>query len=114
MADEDKLSAILVDEIPTKKYLNYDPTYDAAEELKGFGSLGKTGQFSDHALVFILRGLTKKWKQPIAYYLSSGPSKVHELQVIESVLQAQALGLTPKIVIWDQGSNNRAVTLDLV
>ncbi|GFN98148.1 transposable element p transposase [Plakobranchus ocellatus] len=48
----------------------------------------------------------------ILLYLSSRPTKVRVLQhlVIESVRQARALGLTPKLVIWDQGSNNRAVT----
>ncbi|GFO37680.1 transposable element p transposase [Plakobranchus ocellatus] len=60
----------------------------------------------------MLRGLTKNWRQPISYFLSSGPTQVHVLQhlVIESIRQARALGLKPKIAIWDQGSNNRAVT----
>ncbi|GFO45112.1 transposable element p transposase [Plakobranchus ocellatus] len=112
MADQEKLSAILVGEIAIKKFLNYNPTYDIVEGLEDFVSLGKTGPFDDHTLVFMLCGLTKKWKQPIAYYLSNGPTKVHVLQhlVIESVHQARALGLKPKIVVWDQGSNNRAVT----
>ncbi|GFN82568.1 transposable element p transposase [Plakobranchus ocellatus] len=112
IADQEKLSAILVDEMAIKKFLNYNPTYDIVEGLEDFGSLGKTGQFADHALVFMLRGLTKKWKQSIANFLSSGPTKVHVLQhlVIESVRQERALGLKPKLVIWDQGSNNRAVT----
>ncbi|GFO04594.1 peptidylprolyl isomerase [Plakobranchus ocellatus] len=81
--------------------------------MEDFSSFEKTGQFAlNNALVFMLRGLTKKWKQPIAYYLSSGPTKVHVLQhlVIESIWQARAVGLAPKIVIWDQGSSNRAVT----
>ncbi|GFO22218.1 hypothetical protein PoB_004872300 [Plakobranchus ocellatus] len=112
MTDQEKLSAILVDEVAIKKYLNYNPTYDVHEGLEDFGSFGKTGQFDDYALVFMLLVLTKKWKQPIAYYLSSGPTKVHLLQhlIIKSVNQTQALGFTLKFVIWDQGSNNRAVT----
>ncbi|GFO37679.1 transposable element p transposase [Plakobranchus ocellatus] len=40
MADQKKLSAILVDEMAIKKFLNYNPTYDIVEGLEDFGSLG--------------------------------------------------------------------------
>ncbi|GFO36618.1 THAP domain-containing protein 9 [Plakobranchus ocellatus] len=60
IADQEKLCAILVNEMATKKYLNYNPTYDVVEGCEDFRYLGKTGQFADHALIFMLRGLTKK------------------------------------------------------
>lgn len=47
--------------------------------------------FSNHVLVFMLRGIKKKWKQPIAYYFFNGTTKTNCLvmcikQVISSFL----------------------------
>lgn len=36
-------------------------------------------QFADHALVFMLRGVAKKWKQPYAYYYCNGTTQTMQL-----------------------------------
>lgn len=40
-------------------------TIDGFED---YGSRGKTNYIADHALVFMVQGLNKKWTQPIAFY----------------------------------------------
>jgi len=37
--------------------------------FKDLGSRGRTSRFANHALVFMLHGLHKKWKESVAYYL---------------------------------------------
>ena len=36
--------------------------------------------FANHAVVFMVRGLTFNWKQPVGYYLSSEPIKSEMLK----------------------------------
>jgi hypothetical protein len=55
--------------------------------------------------VFIVRGLHRKWKQPVAYYLSCGSTKAEMLlQFLIGVLGAcQSVGLH---AVCDMGVNN--------
>ena len=47
---------------------------------------------ANHATVFMIRGLTTKWKQPIGYFLSNGTIKSDKLKtlVIEAIRQISA------------------------
>lgn len=64
---KDKLCALLFDEIALKKRLIFNPRTD---KIEGFEDLGegqnRTSEIANHALVFMLQGLHKKIKQPIA------------------------------------------------
>ncbi|GFN73813.1 transposable element p transposase [Plakobranchus ocellatus] len=59
----------------------------------------------------MVRGLYTNWKQPFAYMLSSGPVKSEILHILlqESIACLLQIGLCPKAIVCDQGSNNRAV-----
>ena len=37
------------------------------------GDLGQSKYMATHALVFMVRDLSSKWKQPVGYFLISGP-----------------------------------------
>lgn len=55
-----------------KEHLQYDMTMDA---IVGFEALPVTGgsqKWTNKALVFMLQGLIRNCKQPVAYYFSSG------------------------------------------
>ncbi|GFO01451.1 THAP domain-containing protein 9 [Plakobranchus ocellatus] len=104
-----------IDEMALKRSLQYDPINDEVEGLEDYGRLDCTKLSADYALVIMVRGIVGKWKQPIAYFLSKGPTKVSLLQTIveDAVKEVLLLGLVPNVRIWDQGSNNRAVVQKL-
>ena len=63
---------------------------------------------ANHALLFMVRGLHRKWKQPVAYYLSRGSTKAAMLvQFLKEVLDAcQNVGLHVVATVCDMGTNN--------
>ena len=114
MSEKDKLCAILFDEMSIKENVSYNFEKDEVEGLEDYGVTGRTRHVANHALVFLVRGLHGKWKQPIGYFLTSGTvSGVVLKDLLLSCLdKVNDIGLDPKIVICDQGSNNRnAITL---
>ena len=99
-----KLVVVLLDEMSIKVGVTYDKHQDSVE---GFGH-GQPGQLANYALVFMVRGLTEKWKLPIGYFLSSGPMKGTTMQQLlnECITELHAIGLKVMLVICDQGATN--------
>ena len=109
MASECKLCMIAMDEISIKESLIYNVEKDEIEGYEDFGSLGRTKYVANHAIAFLVRGLTTKWKQPVGYFLSSGPISGETLKnvLFECIEKLVNIGLSVKLVVCDQGSNNR-------
>ena len=70
VTEKNKLCVITFDEMSLRAGLSYNITEDVVEGFEDFGSLGKTSKPANHALVFMVRGMIGKWKQPIGYFLS--------------------------------------------
>lgn len=59
-----------------KAGLKFQGNVDQIVGLEDFGiSLGRSRRVANQALVFMVRGLTTKWKQPIAYFLTCDAGK---------------------------------------
>jgi len=58
--------------------ITYDPVMDS---IDGFVNTGKhkSQNVADHALVFMVRGIKKKFKQPVSYSFCQGATKNDEL-----------------------------------
>ena len=111
MAAQDKICTVAFDEMKIKPSLSYDARCDRVEGLQDLGALySVSGKLADHVLVFMVRGLFSKWKQPVAYYLSNSTVSKNALaEILKSVITAITnVGLIPKVLVCDQGSNNRA------
>jgi len=52
-----------------------------ADQIDGFVNSGyyKSQELADHALVFMVRGIKKKFKQPVAFSFCQGSTKQFEL-----------------------------------
>lgn len=104
-----KNCVLLFDEMALDTGLTHDTKNDM---IFGFDSFGKQLllKIADHVLVFMLRGIRRKYKQPIAYYFFQGTTKTPNVAVcIKEVIQAvQTTGLKVRAVICDQGSTNQA------
>ena len=66
--------AVTFEEMSLKSALAYNSHGDVIEGFDNFGELGQTKYMATHALVFMALGLSSKWKQPVGYFLRSGPN----------------------------------------
>ena len=82
---------------------------DKKEVFEDFGDWGSSHFLADHALVIMVWGLLSKWKQPVGYFFTAGPFKPDKLQQLtrNCLHKLEKIGLHTKVVICDQGSNNR-------
>ncbi|CAG4956916.1 unnamed protein product [Colias eurytheme] len=107
--EKDRVCALLFDEIALKKRLIFNSRTD---KVVGFVDLGenqyRSSEIADHALVFMLQGLHKKLKQPIAYYFVKGTISSQSLAVlIKDIIKAvNDSGFTVITTVCDQGPTN--------
>lgn len=68
LKSKEKLCTIIFDEISLMPHLEYNKIDD---EIVGI----ENNQIMDHALVFMVRGITRKWKQTVCYSFCKGTTK---------------------------------------
>ena len=109
MHEEDRCVALVFDEMSLKTTLVYNHGLDKIEGLEDFGEWGSSHFLAEHALVFLVWGLLSKWKQPVGYFLTAGTVKSDKLlKLTRNYLDMlEKIGLYTKVVICDQGWNNR-------
>lgn len=109
MDNRDTNVALVFDEMALKSALVYHNGLDLIEGFEDLGESGRNIYVADHALVFMVRGLFSKWKQPLAYFVTSGPIKGDNLHKVAKACLAklEGIGLSVRVLICDQGSNNR-------
>jgi len=68
----------MFDEVCLSIGLHYNSTSD---QIDGFveNDMKRSQEHADHTLVFMVRGIKKKFKQPVAYTFCQGATKQHEL-----------------------------------
>ena len=106
----DKNVVSVFDEMSIKEGLLYNVGRDITEGFEDFGHIGQTRYIANHAIVFMIRGHASKWKQPIGYFLSSGPIRAKTLQSLtrSCISKVTETGLNVVALVCDQGSNNRS------
>lgn len=103
----DRYCVLMFDEISIDPSLTYDKKWDSIVGFKDVNG-SKSLKFADHALVFMLQGLHKKWKQPISYHFSEGGLNSNELCVLikNTILALQQTGFMVVCTVCDQYSAN--------
>ena len=104
-----KVVPLVFDEMAIKEGVSYDNGRDLIE---GFAEGKERGtELANHAVSFMVRGIRQKWKQPVGYFLSSGPMSGADIKdlLFECISKLKSIGLTVAIIICDQGSNNTNV-----
>jgi hypothetical protein len=56
----------MFDEMSIRNHLHFNQKTDSIEGFVDIGRHGRTSNITNHALLFMLRGLYKRWKQPVA------------------------------------------------
>ena len=102
--ESSKVMAVAIDEMFIKEGLTYDRHKDAME---GFSE--GSSQLASHAIAFMVRGITEKWKQPIGYFLSSGPMSGKDMKklLFECIKKLHDIGVRVLVTVGGKGSNNR-------
>ena len=111
MPPKSRLVSVVLDEMSIKEAVVYNRERDEVEGLEDFGTCGRSQYVANHALAFMVKGIVSDWKQPVGYFLSSGPTKTNMLHtlLLECIDKLTEIGLDVKLVVADQGSNNRSM-----
>lgn len=66
--------------------------------------------YADHVLVFMVRGIIKKFKLPIAFSFRASTTKTFDLkkQIKNVLIELQNCGLNVVTTVCDQGATNMA------
>ena len=103
LSQSSKMVVIAMDEMYIKEGLFYDKGRDVVE---GFvEGLNKSKELANHAVAYMVRSLVDKWKQPLGYFLSSGPMGGAELKhlLLPCIEKLREIGLTVVLFVCDQG-----------
>lgn len=88
------------------------------EKIIGFVDDGETRkpQLADHALVFLVRGIIKKYKQPVHYTFCAGSTPFANLKkyIVNVIEKLQDCGLKVVATVCDQGATNMAAINSLI
>lgn len=106
----DRTCILMFDEIALSEQATLDKSHDKIIGYVDLGCLGRKNEFANQALVFMIHGLHKTWKQPIAFYFTRDTIKTADLKyLIKEVITAlQGIGLEVLATVCDQGPTNRA------
>ena len=108
MSEIDRYCCVLFDEISIRENVWFNQQFDCIEGYEVLGSQGRICNIENHAQLFMVRRLYRKWKQPVAYYLSRGSTKAEMLkEFLKEVLEScQNVGLNVVATVCDMGTNN--------
>lgn len=113
MEEQNKLCVLVFDEMAITSALFYDPLTDEVIGIPDNGS-EKTIGLGDHMMVFMIKGIVKRFKQPFAFFISDGPMKSDMLavQIKKAITALQNIGLRVVGTVCDQfdkGAINKLV-----
>ena len=105
-----KYCVLIFDEISLESGLQYNAKLDVVDGFVDYGGCERRTVLADHALVFMIRGLHKKWKQPICYTFCEGCTPTADLirMIKMLVREVRNTGLHLVATICDQGATNQA------
>nr|XP_015839915.1 PREDICTED: transposable element P transposase isoform X1 [Tribolium castaneum]XP_015839916.1 PREDICTED: transposable element P transposase isoform X1 [Tribolium castaneum] len=111
----DRICTLIFDEIQIQPHLDYLPHEDRVIGFEDDGTK-RSGAVADHVAVFMLRGVFKRWKQPVAFAFCKSAMKASNIVSFykEIVAEATAVGFNIIASVCDMGSNNVKAINDLL
>lgn len=107
MKNDDKLCTLIFDEMALSPHFDYNTKKDRISGVVNYCGEA-TNKIADHVLVFMIRGITRNYKQPLTYSFCAGttPKEVLAVQIKEIITKLHATGLRVLATICDQGTSN--------
>uniref|UniRef100_A0A1Y1NHP2 THAP-type domain-containing protein n=1 Tax=Photinus pyralis TaxID=7054 RepID=A0A1Y1NHP2_PHOPY len=111
MDPRNRYCIIIFDEIALEPSIQYNTGADSFDGFQDNGTEStKVPIIADKGMVFMARGIFKKWKQPLSFYFNKGGMKsdmiAHTLKT--NIIAAQSAGLEVIGTVCDQGAPNRS------
>ena len=69
------MCCLMFDEMSILENLHFSQKFGCIEGFEDLGSHSRTSSIAIHALIFMLPGHHKKWKQPVAYNMIHGSTE---------------------------------------
>lgn len=67
----DRFCTVIFDEVSISASLQFNESNGKVIGFEDLGQSDRSTKFADKALVFMVRGIRKKFKQPVAFYLTT-------------------------------------------
>ncbi|XP_037296406.1 uncharacterized protein LOC115455259 [Manduca sexta] len=108
LSGKNKTCVILFDEMSLKKRLIFNSANDKVEGYEDLGEHGRSGNLADKALVLLLQGVHKNFKQPLAHYFVKGTISSEKLVAIikNAIKIVTEIGFKVIATVCDQGPTN--------
>ena len=108
MRPEERICCLTLDEMSLTSSIEYDAS---GGNLMGSVTLPEHTGIATHALVFMLGGITTRWKQTVAYHYTSNSTDgaVFKDIILDIIQRAADISLHVEAVASDMGSANRAM-----
>lgn len=108
MNDMEKTCCLTLDELSLTAGVQYDAS---SGNLLGNVTLPQHTGSANHALVFMLGGITTRWKQTVAYHYTNlkTDGAVYKNIILDIIHRAADIGLHVEAVTCDMGAFNRAM-----
>ena len=89
------------------KYFEHDDRIVGFEDLASFG--GVSVNVAKHALQFMVRGISSRWKQPVGHFFigASVNSEILKSMIVSLITKLEAIGLHVAAVVCDQEASHR-------
>ena len=102
LPERDRQCSLVFDEMSLKSQLAYDKNLDY---IVGYTADGK---LATHVLVFMIRGLSMKWKQAISFHFTHNTVASATLAefIIRSIQRLHDIGLSVRCIVCDQAATN--------
>ena len=83
-----------------KTNLEYEERLDAVVGFDDLGDNQRSNKIANYATVFMIRSLFGSWKQPVGYFLTSGPmtADTSKRKLLQCIDEVKASGLIPKLL----------------
>jgi hypothetical protein len=110
LSDNEKCVVLTFDGMSLRsslKYLEYDDRIVGFEDLGSFS--GRSNDAAKHALQFMIRGISTKWKQPVGHFFTGNSisPKILKAMLETIVMKVEGFGLEVKAVVCDQEASHR-------
>ncbi|KAK3929483.1 Transposable element P transposase [Frankliniella fusca] len=115
MKPSERHCVLRFDEVYLVPHLKFSKKKKNVSGFENYGHRGQTHLVADHALVFLLQGLQKKWTQPVAFFYvhKTCPSSMLRLLITDVVRAVRETGLNVLATVSDQGPTNRGAVAEL-
>lgn len=110
MDELDRCCTLIFDEVSLSRGFYYESHQQKICGFEDLGILGRNENAANHALVFMVRGIKKNYKMPVAFFFTKDTIKTSALKdlIIDAIKQLQGIGLSIVATVCDQGATNRA------